>query len=96
MEVLIRLKQTTLVTSYKVHFEVLFARFKGLSEWHKLSYFLSGLKDEIYMNLINLNVAFGLAKIQDEYLLKTMKSWRNGAASAKQVVSKSNWDISKS
>ena len=47
-------------------------RIKGLSAAHKLSYFLSGLRDEIRlpMRMLNpksLNEAFGLAKIQEEY-----------------------------
>ena len=52
-------------------------------EKHKLSCFLSGLRDEIrfpikMFNPQNLNSAFGLAKIQKEYLLsnkKTTKPW---------------------
>ena len=47
-------------------------RIKGLSAAHKLSCFLSGLRDEIMLpirmlNPKSLNKAFGLAKIQEEY-----------------------------
>ena len=47
-------------------------RIKGLSATHKLSCFLSGLRDEIRLPVRmlspkSLNEAFGLAKIQEEY-----------------------------
>ena len=53
---------------YKAEFEVMSNRIKGLSPLHKLSCFLSGLKDEIrllvrILNPSTLNEAFGLAKI---------------------------------
>ena len=47
MEVLTRLRQTSIVALYKAKFEAVSNRIKGLSPLHKLSYFLSGLKDEI-------------------------------------------------
>ena len=47
MEALTRLKQTTTVISYKGNFEILSNRVMGLFESHKLSCFLSGLKDGI-------------------------------------------------
>ena len=47
MESLTRLKQTTNVMVYKGQFEALSYRIKGLSDSHKLSCFLSGLKDEV-------------------------------------------------
>ena len=47
MEVLTRLRQTSTVALYKAKFEAVSNRIKGLSPLHKLSYFLSGLKDEI-------------------------------------------------
>lgn len=67
---------------YKSQFEGLSNRLKGLYERHKLSCFLSGLKEEIRLPVrmlspINLNAAFVLAKIQEEYLLSTRKQWRN-------------------
>ena len=68
IEALTRLKQTTTVISYKGNFEILSNRVIGLSESHKLSCFLSGLKDEIRLPVRilmskSLNEAFGLAKI---------------------------------
>ena len=47
MESLIRLRQTTNVVVYKGKFEALSNRIKGLSDSHKLSCFLSDLKDEV-------------------------------------------------
>lgn len=79
MEALTRLKQTTTVAAYKSQFESLSNRLRGLSDHHKLSCFLSGLKDEIRLPIrmfypINLGAAFGLAKIQEEYLMATRRS----------------------
>ena len=72
METLTRLRQTSTVAVYKAQFKVLSNRIKGLSSSHKLSCFLSGLKDEIRLpicmfNPQSLNEAFGLSKIQEEY-----------------------------
>ena len=47
MEALTRLKQTSTMVAYKGNFEILSNRIVGLSEAHKLSCFLSGLKDEV-------------------------------------------------
>ena len=55
METLTRLRQTALVSLYKVQFEVLSNRIKGLSATHKLSCFLSGLRDEIRLPVRMLN-----------------------------------------
>ena len=72
METLTRLRQTASVSLYKAQFEVLSNRIKGLFAAHKLSCFLSGLRDEIRLPVRmlspkSLNEAFGLAKIQEEY-----------------------------
>ena len=45
MEALTRLRQTSTVALYNEEVEVLANRIKGLSPQHKLSCFLSGLKD---------------------------------------------------
>ena len=81
MEALTRLKQTTSVVSYKGNFEILSNRIKGLSESHKLSCFLSGLKDDIRLPVRMLvpksfNDEFGLAKIQEEFLISNRKSFK--------------------
>ena len=67
MEVLTKLRQTSIVAFYKAEFEAVFNRIKGLSPLHKLSYFLSGLKDKIrlpvrMLNPQSLNKAFGFKK----------------------------------
>ena len=62
----------------KGQFEALSNRIRDLLENHKLSCFLSGLKDEVslsvkMLNPKNLNEAFSLAKIQEEYLMSSKK-----------------------
>jgi hypothetical protein len=47
MESLFRLKQVSSVNEYKEKFEALSTRVRGCDNHNKLSYFLSGLKDEI-------------------------------------------------
>ena len=80
--------------SYKSQFEALSNRVKGLSEPHKLSCFLSGQKDEIRLSVRmlaykTLNTAFGLAKIQEEYLKSSQKGLKsvqdNGKSSILEV-----------
>ena len=68
MEALTLLKQTSSVVAHKGNFEILSNRLVGLSKSHKLSCFLSGLKDEFRLLVTmlvpkSLNEAFGLAKI---------------------------------
>ena len=79
MEALTRLRQTTSVVAYKGQFEALSNRLKSLFDVHKLSCFLSRLRDEIQfpmkiLNPRNLNDAFGLAKIQEEFLISSQKN----------------------
>ena len=81
MESFTRLKQSGSIVVYKGQFEALSNRIRGLSEGHKLSCFLSGLKDEerLPVEMLkpkNLNEAFGLAKIQEEYLNSSRRSQR--------------------
>lgn len=58
------------MVAYKAQFKSLSNRLiGGLYDYHKLSYFLSRLKDEIRLSLcmlnpVNLNAGFGLTKIQ--------------------------------
>lgn len=78
MEALTMGRQSSTVSAYKGEFEALSNRIKGLSPKHKLSCFLSGLKDEIrlpvkMLNPPSLNAAFGLAKIQEEYWMGCKK-----------------------
>jgi hypothetical protein len=79
MKALTKLHQTSTVTKYTSQFESLSNRLCGLSDRNRLSCFLSGLKDEICLPLRMLNpltlvAAFGLAKLQEEYLISTRKS----------------------
>ena len=81
MEALTRLRQTSTVALYKGEFEALANHIRGLSPQHKLSYFLSGLKDEVRLPMRMLNpptliAAFGLAKIQEVYLLSCKRSYK--------------------
>ena len=55
METLTQLRQTASVSLDKGQFEVLSNKIKGLSTAHKLSCFLSGLRDEIRLPVRMLN-----------------------------------------
>ncbi|XP_075656325.1 uncharacterized protein LOC142626382 [Castanea sativa] len=88
IEALTRLKQVSSMAAYKGNFEILSNRITKLSESHKLSCFLIGLKDEIRLLVRmlvpkSLNEAFGLAKIQEEYLLSSRRGFRNVASTGK-------------
>lgn len=68
LESLIRLKQISTVEEYRSKFEALFNWLQGLSESYKLSYFLSGLKNDIQLpvrmfNPNNLLSTYSLVKI---------------------------------
>ena len=94
METLTMLKQTTTVAAYKSQFEMLSNRIRNLPKSHKLSCFLSGLRDEIRLavrmqNPRTLSATFGIAKIQDEYLFTCKKVYRPFHES-----SKINWQES--
>lgn len=63
-----KLRQITTVEEYKSQFEALANRVRGLNESHKLSFFLSGLKDEIRLMVrmlspSNIHIAYGLARM---------------------------------
>ena len=73
IKALISVKQTTIVEIYKTQCELLSNRVKGLSESHKLSCFLGGLKEEIRMgvqmlNPQNLVTIYELARMQEDNL----------------------------
>ena len=91
MESLTRLRQTTNVVVHKGKFKALLNRIRGLSDNHKLSCFLSGLKDKVrlpvkMLNPKNLNEAFGLAKIQEEYLNSSCRSQRSSIDYSKPSI----------
>ena len=86
-----RLKQTSTVVSYKGNFKILSNRIAILTESHKLSCFLSGQRDEIRLPVRmlvpkTLNEAFGLAKILEEYLLSSKKSFKNVVDNGKPSI----------
>jgi hypothetical protein len=81
MELLTKLKQTHTITSYKSQFESTSNRVRDLFDMHKLSCFMSGMKDEIRLVVKmrgprNLGEAYALAKIQEEYLAIVKRSTR--------------------
>lgn len=82
MEVLQKLRQSGSVAEYKSQFEALSNRLRDVSDRTKLSCFSGGLKDEIrypikLLGPINLQQAFGMAKIQEEYVAVKKRSWRS-------------------
>lgn len=81
MEELMRLRQSFSVADYTAQFEALSNRLRGVSERNRLSCFLSGLKDDIrlpvrMLNPTSLVAAFGLAKLQEEYIQSFKKPSR--------------------
>lgn len=81
MEALTKLKYVGSVEEYKTLFETLTHRVFRPSETHKLSCFLRGLKDDICLlvrmfNPRTLVDAYSLAKIQEEYLVSSRKSFK--------------------
>jgi hypothetical protein len=81
MKSMVKLRQTSTVAEYTVKFESLSNRLRRLSDAYKLSCFLSGLKDEVRFPLRMLSphtlvVAFGLAKLQEEYLFSSRKTFK--------------------
>jgi hypothetical protein len=82
METLMRLRQYSTVEDYKGKFESISNRLKGISDFNRLSCFLSGIKDEIRipMKMFNpstLLEAFSLAKMQEENVLANRRNFRN-------------------
>jgi hypothetical protein len=82
MKLLTKLKQTHTIAAYKSQFETTSNRVRDLSDMHKLSCFMSGMKDEIRLAVKmqgprNLGEAYALAKIQEEYLATVKRSTRS-------------------
>jgi hypothetical protein len=83
MEALSKLKQITTVDDYKERFEALSNRVRGVDDHNRVSFFLEGLKDDIRLLVRmfkpqTLLIAYGLAKVQEEYVL-TWKRFRNAS-----------------
>lgn len=75
------MRQTASVAEYKGQFEALFNRLKEVFAKTKLSCFIGGLKDEIQfsvklLNPTTLHQAFGIAKMQKEFVSSWKKSTR--------------------
>ena len=69
------------MVAYKGEFEALSKRIRNLSEAHKLSCFMSGLRDDVRLAVKmqgprSLGEAYALAKIQEEYLITCRKSYK--------------------
>lgn len=81
MEALTKLKQTSSVEAYKSHFEALSNQLNGLYEHHKLSCFLSGLRDNIQLPartlcLNSIHTAYGLTRMQEECNLAQRREYK--------------------
>jgi hypothetical protein len=99
METLMRLRQYSTMEDYKGKFESISNRLKGISDFNRLSCFLSGLKDEIRIpvkmfNPSTLLEAFSLAKMQEENVLANRRNFRNAnpnySGSNSQRINSSN------
>lgn len=82
MKALTKLRKTRTVEAHKVEFENLSNRLHKLSDSHKLSYFLSVLKDEIRLAIRifsppDLLTAFSLAKFQEELIKVGKRTFKN-------------------
>jgi hypothetical protein len=92
MELLIELKHVNSIEEYKGLFESLSNRIKNLSSMHKLSCFMSGLKDEMRLAIKmqgprTLGEAYALAKIQEQYLANV-----KGSTRPSYETNKDNWE----
>jgi hypothetical protein len=79
METLSKLKQVGSLDEYKTQFEVLASTVLRLIDFHKLSMFFGGLRDDIRLpvKMFNpkiLNDAYVLARIQEKCILLNSKS----------------------
>uniref|UniRef100_A0A2N9H4K3 Ty3 transposon capsid-like protein domain-containing protein n=1 Tax=Fagus sylvatica TaxID=28930 RepID=A0A2N9H4K3_FAGSY len=92
MELLIKLKHVNSIEEYKGLFESLSNRIRNLSSMHKLSCFMSGLKDEVRLAIKmqgprTLGEAYALAKIQEQYLANV-----KGSTRPSYEANKDNWE----
>jgi hypothetical protein len=83
MEALSKLKQITTVDDYKERCEALSNKVRGVDDHNRISCFLGGLKDDIRLPVRmfkpqTLLTAYGLAKVQEEYIL-TRRRYRNAS-----------------
>jgi hypothetical protein len=92
MGLLIKLKHVNSIKEYKGLFESLSNRIRNLSSMHKLSCFMSGLKDEVRLAIKmqgprTLGEAYALAKIQEQYLANV-----KGSTRPSYEANKDNWE----
>jgi hypothetical protein len=92
MELLIKLKHVNSIEEYKGLFESLSNKIRNLSSMHKLSCFISGLKDEVRLTIKmqgprTLGKAYASAKIQEQYLANLKRSTRPS-----YEANKDNWE----
>jgi|UniRef100_A0A2N9E1U6 hypothetical protein len=92
MGLLIKLKHVNSIEEYKGLFESLSNRIRNMSSMHKLSCFMSGLKDEVRLaikmqGLRTLGEAYALAKIQEQYLANV-----KGSTRPSYEANKNNWE----
>uniref|UniRef100_A0A2N9HE40 Reverse transcriptase Ty1/copia-type domain-containing protein n=1 Tax=Fagus sylvatica TaxID=28930 RepID=A0A2N9HE40_FAGSY len=92
MELLIKLKHVNSIEEYKGLFESLSNKIRNLSSMHKLSCFISGLKDEVRLAIKmqgprTLGKAYASAKIQEQYLANLKRSTRPS-----YEANKDNWE----
>jgi hypothetical protein len=83
MEALSKLKQTTIVDDYKERFEALSNRVRAVDDHNRVSCFLVGQTDDIRLPVRmfepqTLLATYGLAKVQEEYVL-TGRKYRNAS-----------------
>ena len=81
METLTILRHLQFVATYKSQFKALSNRIRNLSEPHKLSCFMTGLKDDVRLAVKmqgprSLGEAYALANIQEEYLATCRRRYR--------------------
>ncbi|KAJ0101884.1 hypothetical protein Patl1_05728 [Pistacia atlantica] len=91
MEALIRLNQTSTEEDYKSQFEALSNQLRELAEFYKLSFFLSGLREEIrfmvrMLNPSNVHIAFGLAKMQEENVAAFRRTTKLGSVPTRLAI----------
>jgi hypothetical protein len=83
MEALSKLKQIITIDDDKERFEALSNRVRGVDDHNRVSCFLGGLKDDIRLHVRmfkpqTLLAAYGLAKVQEDYVL-TGRRYRNAS-----------------
>jgi hypothetical protein len=87
METLSKLKQEGTLEEYKNQFDILALKVQHLPEFHKLSCFLGGLKDELRVPVRMFNPrtlvdAYSLARMQEECVMNSQRYHRSSSYSS--------------